>query len=188
MKHPIWKMRFILILFLIYSPFTRGDPNHIFSTSFAPVAWVNGDIDENEVASDRYNRFDLDPGRAISFRWTSIDIPFYIDYSRIDTESEQNVVERRKFQSLSLGSSLYEEKYVDGTIDYYYGISAGIGVARFDIDRVEYKATAEIGVEGGAILARNISIGLGFKYLEAGYPSETIARAFFPNINLAFRF
>lgn len=178
----------IVLSVSLFSPITWADPNYILSASYAPVTWVKGDIDEDEVAPDQYSRFDLNPGSAIAIRWRSVDSALYVDYTRIDTESTLKTREKRKFQSITTGFFIYEDKYLNDSLDYYFIMSGGVGLSRFDIHNTEYEATAEIGLEGGIAIEKNLSIGIGFKFQSVGYPTETVANVFYPSVTLSARF
>jgi len=165
-------------------------PLNILSFTYSPAAKVTGDLpDEDGIDRGDYTEYTLDTGTAKALKWTYLSpTPVYIEYTTIDTKRDGSGSGVDKFQTLSLGLGIGGISKVNTYFDFYGGLFAGIGGSRFDLEQVKHQAHAEASGELGFLMAKFASLGIGVKYQIVGYPSETMAEAWYGNLSLGLWF
>lgn len=164
------------------------DTFNILSFSYSPAAKVEGDLPEEDIDGGDYSYFTLDTGTAKSIKWTHLgQSPVYLEYTSIDTPSDDGSGVD-KYQSLSIGLPIAGPTALNSWLDLYGGMFFGLGGARFDLEELKYRAHAEVSAELALLFVKTLSLGLGAKYQIVGYPSETMAEAWYMNLTLGLWF
>nr|WP_010132452.1 hypothetical protein [Microbulbifer agarilyticus] len=156
--------------------------------SYAPSASVKADKDEGDIDRNHYAILGLDSGLAKGIRWVPTSDLYYVDFSLLD--SGRNLLHEtgQEYMSLSAGLRFAQDYTIDEDLHAYLGCTAGIGAAKFSVERSKTRSMAEASFKGGLVFSDRFTVGPEVKFQFVGRPGETAARVIFFNINAGIRF
>ena len=166
----------------------------IVSLNYYPNYSINGDEEELDdwTPGDDYTYLSLGQSKAFSLKYSyelkqpnEIDTSenkgsayIYADYTTFNLDGNKEEIETGKYQSITSGLLILAEPYSNKYIDTYFSLGFGIGGSRFELSENKHRGTAEIFLEVGVSLIKQLYLSVGGKYQVIGQPTETMAEAY----------